>query len=243
MINVVIPMAGRGSRFAKEGYEKPKPLIDVNGIPMIQAVLDNINLKDAKFFLILQEKQFNENKDFFQKLNINKDIKYITINHVTEGALMTVLFAHRFINNKTPLMIANSDQIAEINFNDFLSDMTNGDTDGSIMTFNSNEDKWSYVKLNSESLVTLVKEKEVISNYATTGIYLFKEGQNFIENAIDLIINNDRTNNEYYVAPLYNYMIKNKFKITQYLIDKDHFFGIGTPNDLNVYLEHINGKK
>lgn len=243
MINVVIPMAGRGSRFAKEGYEKPKPLIDVNGIPMIQAVLDNINLKDAKFFLILQERQFNENKDFFQKLNINKDIKYITINHVTEGALMTVLFAHRFINNKTPLMIANSDQIAEINFNDFLSDMTDRDTDGSIMTFNSNEDKWSYVKLNSESLVTLVKEKEVISNYATTGIYLFKEGQNFIENAIDLIINNDRTNNEFYVAPLYNYMIKNKFNIAHYPIDKDHFFGIGTPKDLNVYLEHISGKK
>lgn len=240
-VNVVIPMAGKGSRFSNAGYTLPKPLIDVAGLPMIERVLNNIDLPEASYKLVLQESQYNENKIFFKSLQNRFNIQYISINHITEGALMTVLYSHQSINYDTPLMIANSDQIVEIDFNKFLDDMISRNLDGSIMTFQSNEDKWSYIRLDGAN-VTQVKEKEVISEFATTGIYLFNSGKKFIDSALDMIVRNERVNNEFYVAPVYNYLIKNELKIGHFNVDSSSFFGIGTPKDLDTYLEYLNEK-
>ena len=240
-INIVIPMAGLGSRFANAGYNLPKPLIDVDGAPMIERVLNNINIYNASYKLVIQDSQYHENSIFFKSLQKKFDIEYIRINHITEGALMTVLYAHRWINNDTPLMIANSDQIVEIDFNLFFQDMKIENMDGSIMTFQSKEKKWSYIRLEHDKVVE-VKEKEVISEFATTGIYLFNSGKAFIDSALDMIVRNERVNNEFYVAPVYNHMINNGLKIGHYNVKKSSFYGIGTPDDLNIYLDYLNEK-
>ena len=237
MINVIIPMAGLGSRFSNQGYKVAKPFIPVLGKPMIQNVIDNLNL-NANYYLILRKEHYDLHTDIINNLKLhNPKIKFITISKVTEGPLSTSLFAHKFINNDQPLLIANSDQIIDISFSDFVKDAIQKQLDGSILTFFDNNPKWSYVELNENNLVIRAVEKIVISNYATAGVYFFRRGDQFLNAAIDLIIENDRVNNEFYVCPVYNYMIKTGLKIGIYNVEQSKMHGIGTPEDLKKYLE------
>lgn len=137
-------------------------------------------------------------------------------------------------------MIANSDQIVDISITDFIDDCLNRKLDGSILTFLDKElnPKWSFAKINSKELVIEVKEKEAISEHATVGIYMFSRGEDFVNGAIDMIIENDRVNNEFYTCPVYNYIIKENKRIGIYDINAEAMHGIGTPEDLNNYLKN-----
>lgn len=235
-MNIVIPMAGLSSRFAKAGFDKPKPFIDVLGKPMIVRVLENLKYKGARYILIARKEHLIKEKKLVDEIKNNFNVEFIAINKLTEGTACTVLYARKYINNNTPLMIANSDQIVDINIGDFINDSFKRGLDGSILTFIDKEEnpKWSFAKLNND-LVVEVKEKETISEFATVGIYFFNEGKIFVESAIDMIIENDRVNNEFYTCPVYNYAIKNGVKIGIYNIDFSKMHGIGTPEDLEIF--------
>ncbi|EAH8792476.1 glycosyltransferase family 2 protein [Campylobacter jejuni] len=235
-MNIVIPMAGLGSRFAKAGFDKPKPFIDVLGKPMIVRVLENLKYKGARYILIARKEHLIKEKKLVDEIKNNFNVEFIAINKLTEGTACTVLYARKYINNNTPLMIANSDQIVDINIGDFINDSFKRGLDGSILTFIDKEEnpKWSFAKLNN-NLVVEVKEKEAISEFATVGIYFFNKGKIFVESAIDMIIENDRVNNEFYTCPVYNYAIKNGVKIGIYNIDFSKMHGIGTPEDLEIF--------
>lgn len=238
MINIVIPMAGEGSRFAKAGYEKPKPFIDVAGKPMIVRVLENLAYPNARYILIARKDHIETEKELVKEIESQFNAIFIPINKLTEGTACTVLYARKYINNNDPLLIANSDQIVDMNIADFIDDCSKRDLDGSILTFidKYSDPKWSFAKLNANGLVTEVKEKVVISEYATVGIYLYAKGQDFINSAIDMIIENDRVNNEFYTCPTYNYAINEGKKIGIYNIEFKQMHGVGTPEDLQVYL-------
>lgn len=238
-INIVIPMAGAGSRFAKVGYTKPKPFIDVLGMPMILRVLENLRVKDASFILIARKEHIEQERELADKIVRDYKVQFVTIEELTEGAAITVLHSHKLINNDVPLLIANSDQIVDVNMQKYIDDMFERKLEGSIMTFVDNDPKWSYAKTDEQGLVTQVKEKQVISDQATVGIYLFAHGKDFVNGSLDMIINKDRVNNEYYVCPVYNYLITDKKKVGIYEIDKSTMHGIGTVEDLNKYLEVI----
>ncbi|HEG3307070.1 glycosyltransferase family 2 protein [Campylobacter jejuni] len=235
-MNIVIPMAGLGSRFVRAGFDKPKPFIDVLGKPMIIRVLENLKYKDAKYILIARKEHLIKEKNLVDEIKNNFNAEFIGIGKLTEGTACTVLYARKYINNNTPLMIANSDQIVDINIADFIDDSLNRSLDGSILTFIDKEKnpKWSFVKLNND-LVVEVKEKEAISEFATVGIYFFNKGKIFVESVIDMIIENDRVNNEFYTCPVYNYAIKSGAKIGIYNIDFFKMHGIGTPEDLEIF--------
>ena len=235
-VNVVIPMAGRGSRFFEKGYQIPKPFIDVHGKMMVERVLDNLRLLGAKYFLIALQEHITNYKQYLDKVTANYDSEIIPIYKTTDGSACTVLAAHRQINNEVPLLIANSDQIVDIQISDYIDDCFKKNLDGSIMTFKNTDPKWSYAKTNKKSLVTEVKEKAPISNDATVGIYLFKEGKLFVNGAIDMIAAADKTNNEYYVCPIYNYLIRQGGNVGIFEIDSDKMHGTGTPEDLQEYL-------
>ncbi|EAM0952739.1 lipopolysaccharide biosynthesis protein, partial [Campylobacter jejuni] len=219
-MNIVIPMAGLGSRFAKAGFDKPKPFIDVLDKPMIVRVLENLKYKDARYILIARKEHLTKEKKLVDEIKNNFNVEFIPIDKLTEGTACTVLYARKYINNDMPLMIANSDQIVDINIADFINDSFKRGLDGSILTFIDKEKnpKWSFAKLNND-LVVEVKEKEAISEFATVGIYFFNKGKIFVESAIDMIIENDRVNNEFYTCPVYNYAIKSGAKIGIYNID------------------------
>lgn len=234
-MNVLIPMAGAGSRFAQAGYTFPKPLIDVNGKPMIQVVVDNLNV-DAHFIFLVQ-------KDHYEKYNLQSVLNLIApgcdiiqVNGITEGAACTTLLAKDFINNDEPLLMANSDQFVEWNSNECLYAFTADTIDGGIVTFESAHPKWSFAKLGPEGFVSEVAEKNPISNIATVGIYYWKHGSDYVKYAEQMIDKNIRVNNEFYVCPVFNEAIAAGKKIRVKNIDR--MWGLGTPEDLRYYLEH-----
>lgn len=239
MINTVIPMAGRGSRFAKAGYELPKPFIDVSGLPMIHRVMKNLDFEGNRFILISQEDHIKTYKSYFDDLSDHFNYELVPVNGITEGTACTVLFAKKYIDNNDELLIANSDQIVDISVSTFIDDMKTKGCDGSIMVFKDKEmsPKWSFAKLNTDGFVTEVREKVPISDLATVGIYLYSKGSDFCDSAVKMILNQDKFNNEYYTCPTYNYLIKSSKKITIFEIDQMQMHGIGTPNDLDRYLK------
>ena len=205
MLNIVVPMAGRGSRFANAGYKNPKPLIDIYGHPMIEYVIKNITpTQPHRFIFICQE-------EHIKKYGIDKELermalgcKVVTVDHITEGAACTVLLAEEYINNEDAMPASHP--------------------------------KWSYIKFDENGFVTLVREKEVISNEATVGIYNYKHGSDFVKYAHQMIDKNIRINNEFYVAPVYNEMIDAGMKIVFNDVGIK-MFGTGTPEDLNIFME------
>jgi dTDP-glucose pyrophosphorylase len=237
MVNIVIPMAGAGSRFVNAGYETPKPFIDVLGKPMIVRVMENLFLPNAKYFLIIRRNHLAAEPELIKMIKEKFNVVFIQIDKLTEGAACTILYARKFINNKFPLLLANSDQIIDIDIRDYISDCNQRNLDGSIMTFvdKSRNIKWSFAKIDENGLVENVKEKVGISDYATVGLYYFNKGSDFVDSAIDMIIDNDRVNGEYYTCPVYNYLIQNGGKIGIYNINFSQMHGLGTPEDLNEF--------
>jgi len=240
-LNILIPAAGEGTRFKNSGWKKPKPFIDVDGKPLIERVVDNINCKSSKITLLLREKHIsNESKSV--ELLSEKVHRVIPISKLTEGTVSTVLLGRVHYDNSHPLLIANSDQLVDFDVDSFIQDCRLRNLDGSILVFRdvSRNEKWSFVNVNSNGLVTEVAEKKAISDLATVGIYLFSRGSDFVSSAIDMIAANDRVNNEFYTCPVYNYMIKAGAKIGVYEIEMKSMSGLGTPTDLNRYLNKIN---
>lgn len=239
MLNIVIPMAGKGSRFSKEGYVLPKPLIDVKGKTMIERVINNLKPNQAhKFIFVCQESHLKEYNLETIIANCTDNYEIVAINTITDGAARTVLMSKKYINNCNELMIANCDQYVDININDYLKEIKG--KDGLIMTMPANDPKWSFIKYDESKRVTLVREKEVISNEATVGIYNFSKGSDFVYFAEQMIKKNIKVNNEFYVAPVYNEMIENNMNIGFYDIGQS-MYGLGTPADLKDFL--LNFKK
>jgi HAD superfamily hydrolase (TIGR01509 family) len=233
-LNVLIPMAGEGSRFKEKGYNLPKPLIDVNGKPMIQTVVENLNFNSNHIFIV-QKQHIEKNYIDFLLKTIKPNCKIIEIDHKTEGAVVTALKSKEYINNDNPLLISNCDQYVEWSSLDFMYMMQEYDCDGGIVTFKSTNPKWSFAKVTDENLITYVAEKQVISEDATVGFYFWKRGSDFVKYAESMINKNIRVNNEFYICPVYNEAINDGKKIINYSIK--NMWGIGTPEDLNLFLK------
>jgi len=235
-LTVLIPMAGAGSRFEQAGYTFPKPLIDVKGKPMIQVVTDNLNIKANYVYVVQKEHREKYNLDTLLNL-ITPGCKIVEVKDVTEGAACTALLAKKYIDNDKPLFFANSDQYVVWDSNEFLYKMNETDADGGIVTFKATHPKWSFAKVNKKGLVTEVAEKNPISDIATVGFYYWKKGSDFVKYAEEMIDQNVRVSNEFYVCPVFNQAIQDSKEIRTFNVEK--MWGLGTPEDLNYYLENI----
>jgi HAD superfamily hydrolase (TIGR01509 family) len=235
-LNVIIPMAGAGSRFEAANYSFPKPLIDVMGNPMIQMVVENLNI-DANYTFIVQ-KSHREKYNLDALLNlITPNCNIVEVGGVTEGAACTALLAKEYINNDSPMILANSDQWLDWDSNEFMYKMNETDCDGGIVTFTATHPKWSFVKVNDYGYVTQVAEKNPISNIATVGVYYWKHGSDFVKYAEQMIEKNIRVNGEFYVAPIYNQAINDSKLIRTHHIDR--MLGTGTPEDLETFIRDM----
>ena len=234
-LNILIPMAGAGKRFEQAGYTFPKPLIDVKGRPMIQVVVENLNIKANYIYVVQKEHREKYNLDTLLNL-ITPGCKIVETDGITEGAACTALLAKEYINNNEALFFANSDQFVEWDSTEFLYRMNETNSDGGIVTFKATHPKWSFAKVNEDGLVTEVAEKNPISDIATVGYYYWKKGSDFVKYAEEMINENIRVNNEFYVCPVFNQAIKGNKKIRTYNIGK--MWGLGTPEDLKNFLEN-----
>jgi beta-phosphoglucomutase-like phosphatase (HAD superfamily)/dTDP-glucose pyrophosphorylase len=230
--NILIPMAGSGSRFFNAGYKDPKPLIDVDGKPMIQMVVENISIPGNYIFIVQAE--------HYEKYGLEKALtdlvpgcKIIQVGGVTDGAARTALLAKEYINNSMPLIIANSDQLLDWDSSAFMSQLLETGSDGNMALFLANEDKWSYAKIKNNRIIE-VAEKVVISNNASTGIYGWAKGADYVKYAEQMIDKNIRVNNEFYICPVYNEAIQDNKRILPIFVES--MYGLGTPEDLEIFL-------
>jgi len=237
-MNVLIPMAGAGSRFQKAGYTFPKPLIEVNGKPMIQLVVENLNI-DARHIFVVQKSHY-EDYNLKHLLNlISPGCEIVQVDGMTEGAACTTLLAKKFIDNDEALVFANSDQFLDWDSNEFMYSMEADEVDGGMLTFTATHPKWSFAKLDDKGFVSEVAEKKPISDIATAGIYYWKRGSDYVKYAEQMIENDVRFNNEFYVCPVFNEAIGDNKKIKTFHFDG--MWGIGTPEDLD-YFNKFHGK-
>jgi NDP-sugar pyrophosphorylase family protein len=235
-LNILIPMAGQGKRFSDAGYIFPKPLIEVNNKPMIQWVIESLNLKGKFIFLIQKGHQKKYNIKSTLKI-LQPDCEIIEIDKLTNGAAGTTLLAKKFINNKDPLVIANSDQFIKWNSSKSMYQITTKKLDGAILTFEAVHPKWSYAKTDKDGFVEMVAEKKVISKEATVGVYYWKKGSDYVKYAEQMISKNKKVNNEFYVCPVYNEAIEDKKLIKTVKVDE--MIGMGTPQDLEQFIAKI----
>lgn len=246
MLNIVVPMAGRGSRFAEAGYSDPKPLIQIHGKHMIEVIINNLTPEcEHRFIFVCQEHHINDYNLTQIFSDSCENFEMVSIHGITDGAAVTVLKARNFFENDHPLMIANSDQWVDVDINDYLKDIEERNLDGSMLTMKANDPKWSYAKVNKQGHVLEVVEKVVVSDEATVGIYNFSKGRDFCSYADFMVEQDIRSNGEFYVAPVYSYMANEGKKIGVYNVGEEAngMYGLGIPSDLNLFLDLRISKK
>lgn len=238
MLNILMPMAGRGSRFADAGFKLPKPLIPVCGVPMVRLVIENIRPAQPHRFIFLCLDEHLDHHALGDRLGEwAPGCLIVRVAQVTQGAACTALLAKAHIDTPDPLMIANCDQWVDIDINDYLASLDKNKLDGLIMTMWADHPKWSYVRFDAAGNVIEVVEKQVVSNEATVGIYNYRRGSDFVWAAERMIERGFRVNNEFYVAPAYNEMIARGQRLGVYNVGKEYagMYGLGIPGDLTRF--------
>lgn len=238
-MTIVVPMAGRGSRFADAGYARPKPLIEIDGHPMIEVVVANLMPSTPHRFVFIAQREHELSYGVAGKLReLVPGCSVVLLNAVTEGAACTVLAASEEIDPDAPLMIANSDQWVDIEIDDYLQAHRNGGYDGFIMTMTATDPKWSFVDFDDRGRVCGVVEKVPVSDVATVGIYNFARGGDFLAAAYTMISANKRVNGEFYVAPCYDELLAIGGSIGVYGVGSEGagMYGLGIPADLDLFL-------
>lgn len=231
---ILIPAVGKGSRFVGTKYKVPKPMIEVDGKPMLVRAAESLGFKGTYIFLIreneFRDKLVEEIRKEFSKAKIG------VVSHDTEGAASTALIADQFLNTDEELIIANCDQIMEASlWNTDIVMKQLRKFDAGIVTVSSTDPKHSYARI-QDNFVVQVVEKEPISDVALTGIHYWKSAKDFVETANEMIENGRRASNgEYYIGPTYNELIKNGKKVGYHMISNDAIHFIGTPDDLEKY--------
>ena len=238
-MNIVIPMAGRGSRFAEKRILTPKPLIDVNGHTMIERAIESLDLDGTWYFVIRDD----EHKERVQEMieTIKPGSQFVAIDYVTEGPASSALLFKDHINTDDELIVANCDQIMEWTSARFLDYVRH--YDGAVVTYHADTDKNSYARVNKAGLVQEIREKQVISNISLNGIHYWKQGCYFVDAAEEMIAANDRApNGEFYIGPSYNHMITQGHTVGIYHIPNQFHHPVGVPDDLDKFIRYENSK-
>jgi len=234
--NLLVPMAGRGQRFIEAGYKVPKQFIYIGATQLIDISLGCFDLDECNLIFVVRDDQIcNFNVDQILRSKYGDDITIVVTDGLTEGSTCSCLLAHEYIDNKRPLFIHTLD----IEFSPGVKphEIVQSDCDGMLLTFKSNSSNYSYVDLDGEGNVIATAEKKVISDKACVGIYYFKEGRQFCDNAREMIQRNLRTNNEFYITPLYNLLVEKGLTIKTKDVEKMHIFG--TPKEFEFYKNNV----
>jgi dTDP-glucose pyrophosphorylase len=240
-IQLVIPAAGLGTRFSNVGYKTSKPLIKVGSHEMILWVVSNFGLIAGDSIVVISRDQDDLG---MVRSRISPAINFynIKVSSVTEGPASTVNLARETLSLELPLIIANSDQYVSASLAGFIAEVRTGIMDGSVLTMNATGNKWSYVERKPNGDIKRVVEKEQISDEATVGIYAWKNANLYFNSYDEMLTSEDRVNGEFYVAPTYNYLIREGLRIGAFHIGnvEDAVHGLGTPEDLDLFITNSN---
>ena len=236
-INIVIPMAGRGARFAARDYAVPKPFVEFKGCMMIEHVLEGLMIGHARHILIVRSDFEAEHAERLERIQSRFAVSFLAVVRVTQGAACTALAAHRLINSAAPVLFADADNIFRVeDIRAFISDARQRDLDGALLTIHADSPAYSYARLDGRGLVCETREKSVISNHAVAGAYYFARGSDFVDAAIDMLIYGDTQKGEYYISNVYNHLIAKGKTVGVFQIPTERYCCVGTPEQLEAYL-------
>lgn len=232
-------MVGLGKRFTDAGFKKPKPLIEVRNKAIIEHAIESLNI-EGNYIFVVRKSDFSEELKFILK-SLKPNSSIIEIDYITEGSVSSILLAKDLINNDEELITTNCDQRTDWDSNKFLEFCRNSDSDGIVVTYPydgilmGEKSPYSFIEVDPAGNGLRLEEKFAISENALCGIHYWKKGKDFVSSSEEMIKNNDRTNNEFYVAKTYNYLIKKNKKIKHYHLKKSEFFSLGTPEDVKRF--------
>lgn len=239
-VQLVVPMAGLGKRFVEANYKTLKPLIPIHGVPMVRVVVDNLMSNQIGHVVVVALREIVESVDLREILShLEVPLTIVAVDKLTEGPADTVIQARQVLDDNLPLVIANSDQYVDAGLENFYDELMKAVDLGSILTMEDDNPKWSYVELDDHGLVINVREKVVISNQATVGVYGYSKARLAWNAFSEMWQANDRTNGEFYVAPAYNYLIKAGVPVTTTNLGpvRTVMYGLGTPEDFESFIE------
>ena len=240
-VNILLPIAGNGSRFFEVGYKQPKPLIKIpyENKTILQKSLESIKSDNATLIFIVRQDHVDIfNIDEYLIQNFGKRTKIIISPDRTDGAVCSCLLAEEYINNENPLIIFTPDCYFEPCFNYLEVD---DKYDGAVGVFYSDSEAHSYVTTTNNGILKQAAEKQVISHHAVGGLYYYKKGSDFVSCSREMLGDKKKSKGEYYICPVFNYMIKNNKKIIVQEQTTHHI--LGTPRDLETYIKLFKGSQ
>lgn len=237
MINILLPTMGTSSFFKDSFF--PKPLYEINGKTMIEMVIDDYNSLETNNFVFafLEDDCLRFHLDDSVRI-LSPKSKVIKLKNQTAGALCTCLMAIEYINNDIPLLIANSDQIIEVDYNKVINHFKTTDADAGIITFPNIHPRWSYAR-KLEDKVVEVAEKRPLSKDAIAGFYYYKKGSDFVKAAKEAILKQNCLDGRYYISASINEIILMGKKVGFYDIDKDQYKSFYSPAKIKEYEEKL----
>lgn len=236
MINILIPLAGKNQYFSETEYPFPKPLIEFNGKTMIEHIIDNFSsIQKEKQFIFIVNSEDCKKYHLDNVLNIltNNTCKIIKLENETKGAACSAMMAVEYIDNDTPLIISNADQLFDMCLDEVIKSF--GNSDSGVITFESIHPRWSYVRLDNEDRVTETAEKRPISKSAIAGFYYFRIGSDFINASSKMIKKGASINGLYYIAPTLNEMVLENKTINIFQIENSKYHTFYTPQKIKEY--------
>lgn len=236
MLKIIIPIAGSSSLFINAGYAYPKPLIEINGVPMIQRVIEDAGAISDPYqfiFIIREEDAMKFHLDNTLRL-LAPTSEVIKIKKETKGGLCSVLMAIDRIDKEDSIVILNGDQILDVDYDDVLNHWKRENADAGIITFKSVHPRWSYARIENNQVVQTA-EKNPISNSAIVGYYYFSHAGTFFEAAFQVIKNHVHLEGKYYISPVLNeYILLNK-RVLERKINADQHHSFYSPQMLDEY--------
>lgn len=242
---MVIPAVGVGKRFVDAGYGEPKPLIKVNGVPIIQHAIESLQIDGTYIFVVRKNDNSEELRSIIADSVGNLSYTIVEAPKVTDGPVNSVLLAEGLIDNESELVVANCDQRTDWDATAFIEYCRSVDYDGVVTTYpfddiiEGQKSPYSFIKIGASGSAVALEEKFAISNLALCGIHYWKHGNDFVRSAKSLIAHNDRTNNEFYVSKTYNYLIEEGKRIINFPLSSGQFHSLGTPKDVELYLSSL----
>jgi NDP-sugar pyrophosphorylase family protein len=232
MIRIVVPMGGEGRQFIERGYTFPKPLVEIDGKPLIELVVENLTPSEPHQFVFVCRQDHVQSYALSDVLHlVAPGCEVVTMRQPTAGALCSVLLAMEHLAKDDELLVANADQIVDVGVDRFLASARAGQWDGYIMTFPNTHPRWSYVRTEHDQVVA-VAEKQPISRNATVGLYYFRRGTDFAEGAQRMLLKNASRAGEFFVAPVYNELVLQDRRVGTFAIAADQMHGLGTPEEV-----------
>ena len=236
--NLLLPIAGKAQRFLDAGYTMPKPLILANHKHVIDWSLESVDYSECNLiFIVRLDHIYNFSIDKILKQKFGDDIQIVVLDKITRGALETCVLAEQYINNDIPLLIYTPDVYFEPQFK---PNTIPDDSEGFLLTFLANSADHSYSQCDINGKVSRVVEKEVISEHANVGLYYFNSGKEFLKYGKEVIDNNMPRIIKFYIAPMYNLMIRDGKYVTCSDTEKMHV--LGTPSTLEFFSERVTTK-